>query len=338
MRSLKEKRVSTEITRIIIRYLEKLEINLSDLAEKTHASYELFVEPDQKIPIHSELHLWQYAAQKTEDPHIGISMAHLFDYKTLGVIGYLALQQPTLFKMMETFCHYHRMVHEEATLKPVCREEADYMEHHFSGPGEGPGQAASEFTLATVWMIFKEVSALPIILKEVSFQHHRPVSIQKYQAFFGSKVNFKFSQPTNQLCFPPSTLATPTRHSDNQLGKILKTYADQVLASLPETGDLEHSLYQVISELMPANNLHIDVVAHRLGLSRRTLQRRLSGEKLTFSALVEDVQKSYALRYLEDPSMNITEVAYLCGFSELSPFSRAFKRWTGMSPKEYRGV
>ncbi len=133
-------------------------------------------------------------------------------------------------------------------------------------------------------------------------------------------------------------MATPTRQSDSQLGEVLKTYADQALASLPVTIDLANMLYQVISELMPENNLHIDAVARHLGMSRRTLQRRLSEKKLTFSALVEDVQKRYALRFFEDASMNITEVAHLCGFSELSTFSRAFKRWTGMSPKDYRKV
>ena len=338
MRSLKEKRVTTDITRIIINYLEKLNIDLSDLADKTESSYSLFTEPDHKIPINSELLLWQYAMQKTEDSHIGISMAGHFNFKSIGVVGYLARQQPTLLRMMETYCHYHRIIHEEAILKPICQEEADIMEHHFSKPGEGPGQSASEFTLATIWQTFKQVSAQPISLKKVCFQHPKPSSVQKYKEFFGDTVQFEFSQPTNQLHFPPKTLNTPTLEGDSQLGDILKSYADQALASLPAANDLEHSLYGVISELMAENNLNIDSVAYRMGMSRRTLQRRLKDKKLTFSTLVEEVQKRHALRYLEDPSINITEVAFLCGFSELSPFSRAFKRWTGMSPKEFRKV
>ncbi|MBF0280922.1 MAG: AraC family transcriptional regulator ligand-binding domain-containing protein [SAR324 cluster bacterium] len=338
MGSFKEKRVSTEITILVIRYLENLKFNLSDLAEKTKASYALFTEPDHKIPIKYELALWDYAAQKTGDAHVGISMAHLVDLKSFGVIGYLSLQQATLFKMLESYCHYHRLVHEEAILKPVCGDEDDRIEHHFSIPGEGPGQAANEFTMASIWLTLKNSAIRPITLKAVAFQHSKPDSIERYQEIFGRIEKFEFSQPSNLLVFPAQTLETPTRQSDSQLGNLLKTYADQALASLPDSNELESSLYRVISELMPESNLNIDAAAGRMGMSRRTLQRRLSEKKLTFSSLVEEVQKRYSLRYLEDPSMNITEVAYLCGFSELSPFSRAFKRWTGMSPKEFRSV
>ncbi len=338
MSSLKEKRVSTEITRFIIGYLEGLKLDLSDLEESTGASYSLFTEPDHKIPIHLELSLWQYAMQKTGDPHIGISMAHGFDIKSLGTFGYLVLQQPTLLKMAETYCHYHRMVHEEAVLKPVCSKDNDQMVHHYSKPGEGPGQSASELTMAALWKILKDTADQGINLLKVSFQHSRPESLEIYRSFFGNSVEFEFSQPANRLVFPAGTLSVKTIRSDHQLGAILKTYADQALASLPVKDLFQNSLYQTISKLMPENNLNIDAAASQMGMSRRTLQRRLAEKQLTFSSLVEEVQKRHALRYLEDPSMNITEVAYFCGFSELSPFSRAFKRWTGMSPKEFRSV
>jgi AraC-like DNA-binding protein len=77
-------------------------------------------------------------------------------------------------------------------------------------------------------------------------------------------------------------------------------------------------------------------VAKALKMSERSLQRRLADEGATFDALLDDVRRQLSLRYLADPAIAVSEVAYLLGYSEPSPFHRAFKRWTGTTPTEAR--
>lgn len=336
MVDLKVKQVTTEVTRVIVQYLESQELDLNDLAQKTGASRDFFMKAEGKIPIHYELQLWDYAAEKTQDRHLGLTLASLFELENLGVIGYLSLQQNTLFEMMTTFSHYHRLVHEEAILEVGCEAECDVLEHRFSTVGDGPGAYANEVTLGAIWKIIQLAASEPLTLQGVCFQHHAPDDWEPYPLFFGQSIDLKFSQLSNKLIFPPGTLDTPLKESDSRLAKILKSQADQALASLPQSSEWESALYQSIAELIAENNVHIDTVAERLGFSRRTLQRRLGEKNLIFRDTVESVQKRFALRYLDDPSLNVTEVGYLCGFSELSSFSRAFKRWTGKSPQEFR--
>jgi len=80
----------------------------------------------------------------------------------------------------------------------------------------------------------------------------------------------------------------------------------------------------------------VEAVAARLGMSRRTLQRRLKEEDVVFKELVDTVRRRMALRYMENPALGLAEIAFLCGFSEPAAFTRAFRRWTGSAPRDYR--
>lgn len=93
---------------------------------------------------------------------------------------------------------------------------------------------------------------------------------------------------------------------------------------------------QALDPLLPAGDVHLDALAARMGLSRRTLQRRLAAEGLTFEGLVERVRRRRATRCLRRTAMPVKELAYRLGFADPSTFSRAFKRWTGASPSDWR--
>ncbi|MGK0291331.1 MAG: AraC-like DNA-binding protein [bacterium] len=335
-KELSEKYVTTAITRVIIHFLQKRKFDISDLSQKIDYPLNDLLESDGLVPIKYELRLWKYAQEKTGEPQFGILLGKEFNIKSLGLINYLSIHQNTLSEMLLTYSKYHSLVHEEAIIQIQRSPQADILEHSFSLPGEGPGKSPSELTLACFQKCLQNIAIEPIELQEVSFQHIQPKSLNEYISFFGEGVQFNFSQLYNRLIYAPNTFDTPTKNPDLGLVKLLQDSADQGLAKKNGDNHLKEKLYQMIMELLIHEDLSITKVASKMGVSTRTLQRRLKSENLIFKEAVEDVRKKLAIGYLRDQTLNISEIAFLCGFSELAAFSRAFKRWLTVSPKEYR--
>jgi AraC-like DNA-binding protein len=143
--------------------------------------------------------------------------------------------------------------------------------------------------------------------------------------------------PGNAAWFSIDVWNRPLPRRDEALRRTLRRHADLVLATHPAGGDsmadrVRAELLQLATVGLPS----IDDIARRLATSPRSLQRRLRDEGVTFADLVRRTREDLARRYLKDPGLTVTEVAYLLGFSEASAFSRAFRAWTGRTPGEFR--
>ena len=330
--------VSSSVTKGVIDYLLSCDVDMTDIKSATGLDTDAFTAPDVRVSIHHELKLWEYAVQKTSDPFLGLSMARHFDAGNVGLIVYLAIQQPTLMEMINTYGKYHRLVHDLAVIRTEQSDEADLLIHGFQNPGEGPGKPASEITLGAFWKILQMSSIVKIHLKAVHFQFSQPDNLEPYYQFFGKQIKIKFLQPFNQLVFPSGTLNNELLKPDPLLGEVLKKYADDALSKISGKSAWIDQLNRVVAELLNSNTLSIEAVASRLGMSPRTLQRRLKKEGIEFRNMVDKIKRQLAIHYLKDVKLNISEITYLCGFSELAAFSRAFKRWMGVSPQSYRAT
>ena len=328
--------VSTEVTRPIIEYLRTTGVDLSGLKAATGLDSDAFTALDGSVFIENELRLWDWAAQATGDAHIGLTMAGGMQLNQLGLVGYLCLQQPTLRDLIATYSQFHRLLHQAATLAQGDQPGAETIEHYFSRDGMGPGRHANEMTLGSAWKVMSDLATRDLRLEAVDFQHDPPASLTFYHRFFGPQVKFSFNQPINRLVFPLHTFATPLKTPDESLAKILREQAQAALAMLPEPKGVEEQARGLIPELLVAGEATIDQVAARMGMSRRTFQRRLKGEGLVFRDILEQVRREMAIHYAHDPAITISEIGFFLGFSELPAFSRAFRRWTGVSPRDFR--
>ena len=328
--------VTTDITRPIIEYLRASGQELSPLEQDTGGTVESFTAIDGRVPINQELRLWDWAAHAVKDDHFGLTLASTVNLRGLGVVGFLSLQQPTLISMLETFHHYRRLVHEVATLRPSRSRTEDCIEHFFSEEGIGPGRHANEFTLASVWRILSGIAETPLTLLGVDFQHAAPPSESRLLEVFGRDIRLRFSMPINKLFMPPGTFDTATNAPDLVLAGVLKAHADQALAELPKPEDYEGQIRELLPKLLIQGQASIDRVATMMGTSRRTLQRRLGQKGMIFRDIVELVRRELALQYIDNRGLNLSEIGFLLGFSELAAFSRAFRRWNGKSPRAFR--
>jgi AraC-like DNA-binding protein len=192
----------------------------------------------------------------------------------------------------------------------------------------------SEETLAA-WVTFGHwISGLDIPPSEVRFQHPAPADTGEHLRIFRCPV--LFGQADNALVFPKRLLSTPLGQADAQVRLMLDAYAERLLGEIQQGHSmLDRARLELIRQL-PEAGAELGLIAARLAISPRTLQRRLREAGLSFNRLVDETRQQLVLRYLRDPALELAEIAFLVGFSEPGSLARAFRRWTGQSPGEYR--
>jgi AraC-like DNA-binding protein len=166
-------------------------------------------------------------------------------------------------------------------------------------------------------------------------RHFRDNSPAEYKLFLASDV--EFGAEADEIVFSEQVASLPIVGADTYLNKLLRRYADEALAHQPhERGSVRVDVERVIPQLLPHGKAKTSEVARQLGLSGRTLSRSLSAEGVTFGEILEEFRAALARRYLKDRELPISEIAWLLGYREISSFTHAFKRWTGMNPREFR--
>ena len=169
----------------------------------------------------------------------------------------------------------------------------------------------------------------------VRLTHHRGGQYLELAKFFGG--NTQFGAAVDEVSFAPAIRNMPVVTADNYLNKVLVTYCEEALARRPtRRGSFRASVENAIVPLLAHGDAKLPAIARRLGLSPRTLARRLAEESLNFSDVLENLKVDLAWRYLADKELSISQVAWLLGYQEVSSLTHAFKRWTGRTPRQAR--
>src|SRR5262249_10121263 len=155
--------------------------------------------------------------------------------------------------------------------------------------------------------------------------------------FVGTRVEFGGGR--DEFVLNADVRELPLIHADTHLNDLLSKYCEAALAD--RNGDMNQLRTRVenaISSLLPHGRVLVEDVARSLGMSKRTLARRLSDEGLNFTEIFQQLRRDLAVRYLDDRKLHVSKIAWLLGFNEVSAFTHAFKRWTGKTPREMRAV
>jgi AraC-like DNA-binding protein len=168
-----------------------------------------------------------------------------------------------------------------------------------------------------------------------SIAHYRSEGISEMARFVGTKV--EFGAGTDEFALNIDARALPLIPSDPHLNDLLLKYCEA--ASVDRRADMSQLRTRVeneIASMLPHGRVLVEDVARSLGMSERTLARRLSDEGLNFTEILQQLRRDLAVRYLDDRKLHVSKVAWLLGFREVSAFTHACKRWTGKTPREMR--
>ncbi len=290
-------------------------------------------DPNARFPASRMTRLWQLAEEKSGDPAIGIATGMRWNPTTFHALGYAWLASATLAQAFHRLVRYSRLIHD-----------------------------ASEFTLTltgTNYLISGRNRDSTIVLSPLAIQATMVAVVKmcrmvQGESFSPVEVQFPFAPTASTLALEVN-LRAPLRFGGDQLGMLidrqdmerplptsnpeLTRVNEQIVLKHLSQMDQQHLAQQVrqrIIEALPSGRVKEEHIAEGLHLSIRTLQRRLLEEGVNFGELLQGTRKELAQNYIDDSQLNVSEIAYLLGFSDQANFTRAFKRWFGSTPSDWR--
>ncbi|SEC69423.1 AraC family transcriptional regulator [Pseudomonas anguilliseptica] len=330
--------VSVAYLQGLLDYLARQGVDSAELLERVELSPQLLAQRDQRIAASTYLELLGHGVRLTGDEQLGLHLGEAVRPGYYGVLGYLIMSCATLADALHRQARYAALVGNLGQVDLADEPPRPGLEpqvaHSWQPLLPQQKRQLSEETLAG-WVTFGHwISGLDIPPTEVRFQHAAPADTSEYQRIFRCPV--LFDQADNALVFPNRLLATPLGQADAQVRLTLDAYADRLLGEIQQGHSVLDRARLELSRQLPEVGADLQQIAARLALSPRTLQRRLREAGLSFNQLVDETRQQLVLHYLRDPALELAEIAFLVGFSEPGSLARAFRRWTGQSPGDYR--
>lgn len=326
--------LSARIGAVIVRAAAARGVPPGKLRDITGFDAALAADPDARISLALEAQLWHEAARITADPLFGLHAAELIEPGAFDVLEYAVRTAPTLREAYGRLARYNRIEHDAAVFSVHHAPPTTRIEHAFPGASQEPSRHAVEFTFASHIVIGSQMIGRAFHPRAVEFRHGPAAALEMYEQVFG--VAPSFDLPVNAMTWDDAILDAPVA-ADPALSSILTRHADAVLAARPATSKTwSDAVHDHLSRKLGSDEVTLASMARQLKLSPRSLQRRLSDEHTSFDEILDDLRQALAMRYLADPALTVTEIAYLLGYSEPSPFHRAVRRWTGSTPNVLR--
>ncbi|MEB3213234.1 MAG: AraC family transcriptional regulator [Leptolyngbyaceae bacterium] len=337
---MQEKTFSGYLTRSVIQFAAHQGMDIQALCFKVGLDPIVLTTPDQRISASNHYAVWREVIKQTGDEHLSLHIGEAFNVGNYGIVGYILLNCQTLADVFEKYCRYTYLFCQGVPSQLSISEGMASFEC-ICGPGltfqDNPPEASrhdAECTFASTLAAVKSLTGKELRPSMVSFRHASPGDISEYQRIF--QTDPKFSMPFNRMTFNAAYLDWPVLSSNADLLTFFEQQANVMLGMLDGDEHYSQKVTHLIAERLKGELPKIDAIAAALSISTRHLQRELQAEGTSFQKLLDNTRKELALRHLEDPTFSIHDIAFLLGFSEPSAFNRAFKRWTGTTPRYCR--
>jgi AraC-like DNA-binding protein len=291
-------------------------------------------DPEGFIPSSVFAGVLEEAAQATADDCFGLHLGENYNPRNIGPLAYVVLNSPTIRAGIENFERYLHVYNGAAKWFFTSEGNRGYIRYLLTDLGLKSLRHSNEHEMTIAFNTLRMMVGSQWAPKEVQFAHEAPEQTSEHLRIFHAPVSFGCK--TNAIVIDRHFVDREVPAADERLYQILKRYLDQVLSEMPREDSLLASVRRATAEKMRDGNLKLAQVAKQMAMSARTLQRQLKERGVDFKQLKDETRRRFALNYLKDQKNTLTEVAFLLGYSELSAFNRAFKRWTGSTPLDYR--
>ncbi|MBT4934088.1 MAG: AraC family transcriptional regulator [Rhodospirillaceae bacterium] len=288
-----------------------------------------------QLKLSSFCRLFEEAARRTENQNFGLWFGNQFKPQDLGLWGYVGVTSPTLGAALENLVSYFPYHQENSMLNLRSRNDGMMMfEYQITAPEIVERRQDAELSLGMFLNVFRECLGQDWTPEEVYFEHPKPEAAKAHENAFGAAAYF--SQPVNALVFKPEILDHPMPSCDLALMTMMQTCLAELGSGRDGFESVTDRVRSVIRMKLPEGCPSLEIVGEALQLSSASIQRELSLAGLTYKELIQATRYDLAHAYLKQRHLPLSEIAFLLGYSELSAFSRAVRRWTGESPRAMR--
>jgi AraC-like DNA-binding protein len=290
--------------------------------------------PDARVPRVALNRLWELAVAESGDPAFGLEASRFAAQTTFHALGYAVLASVTLKEAFERIIRYRRLVGDVLNLSLVDAGDRYRFQIDVSAHPGIPFQAVDAIAAVCVRqarLLHTPRSCNPIV---VTFARPEPNDTRPYQRTF--RAPLRFDAAVNALEYARADVEDRLPAGNGELARENDQVLVRYLARL-ERARVSTRVQQALLDALPDGAPSKTTIARSLGMSARNLQRHLAEEGTSFKDLLNDARVTLGRNYVEEGRLSVTEIAFVLGFADTSTFSRAFKRWTGKSPRDYAG-
>lgn len=287
------------------------------------------------LPFQQIAQFFENAASLANNDVIGLQSGQQRDFRKAGLISYVGLSSPTIRDALSNMIRYMRVFSDAVELDPTELQRNGKLVWRYSVPHDVVRRQFAEFAASGVLHDMRLAANRTFYPRLVTFRHTRRTSLDAFSQGFGCEV--RFAQPDNALHFDPKDLDLPLLTADNALHTVLQDHCEMVLRDKSRNVPaLIVSVERTIADHLTAGRATQSNVAAALGMSARTLSRRLAEQGTSFKTALDTLRASLAKAYLNESDLTLAEISYLLGYAQSGAFNDAFRRWTGTTPGQFR--
>jgi AraC-like DNA-binding protein len=319
------------ISRAAYALASQAQISLGPLLKRSNLSVEQAKNPGLRIAVKDQIKFLNLVAEELQDEFLGIRLAQATDLRELGLLYYVMASSNTIGEALRRVSRYSTIQNESVKITYRGGKTVTVAFDYF-GVARRVDRHQIEFIITMFLRIFRALSGLALTPSRVNLMHHRSRVPSEFRGLFGSHV--AFACETDEIVYPGALAQTPCANADPHLNALLERYCEEALAKRHKTSTTwQLKVENAIVPLLPHGQADIGKIAAELGVSRRTLARRLAAEGLSFRKVLDSLRFDLAKRYIGERDLPVSEIAWLLGYREASTLNHAFKRWTGGAPK-----
>lgn len=287
------------------------------------------------LPFEKIATFFERASELSDDDCLGFRFAQSRDVRDAGLLGYMGLSSPTVLAALRNLERYSRVFSDAIEFQSDDLEETGVLSWRFRASATVYQRQFTEFSITNVVQTFRSLTGRPLNPVQIAFNHPRNSHLKDFDSFFGCTV--EFAAPRSQIQLKLADLHLQLRSADERLLEILHENCREVLSRREAAPpSLIERVERLIVDRLTSGEARLENVATELGMSNRTLSRRLAELDTSFNDIVDDLRRELALTYLRDSKFSLTEIAFLLGYAEAAGFTTAFKRWTSLTPGQAR--
>ena len=319
----------------IVPFIEKMGGDVERTFGHAGIAPEMAGEPTLKLGLSSFCRLFEEASRLSGNDNFGLWFGNQFSPRDLGLWGYAAISSPTVGTALENLVGLFRY-HQESSAMNLCRDDSGLLrlEYQIQARDIIERRQDAELSLGMFLNVIREGCGAGWMPEEVHFEHAKPENWHEHEKAFSAPVYF--SQPVNALLFQPEIVTRPMPGHDLTLMTIMRTCLETVGRQNSRPVPLIGQIKSAVRTRLPEGYPSLDQIARALRLPLPVIQRELARAGLVYKELIDTTRRELALSYMRQRHLAFSEIAFLLGYSELSAFSRAVRRWTGCSPRTWR--
>ena len=286
--------------------------------------------PTARCPLSQTARLWPLAVAATGDPAFGIKVASHIKHTTFHALSYGLSASSTLkeaFERVQRYCH----VVSDAVEYEFSRCGSEY--HFIIEPATDVADESVDALVGAYLRMCRSLIGHDFSPLRIELRRPRPAKIEDFRRLL--RAPLQFGAARNRLVFDRESMERPLDSGNPELARYNDAIALQYLSQI-ERDNIQSRVREVLTERLARGEPSQEDVAELLNMSARTLQRRLGDSGTTYKEILDETRRVLAMAYLSAPQHSVSDVTYLLGFSAASCFTRAFRRWTGQSPSDWR--